>query len=600
MSSANTVKIDYVDGVRFRRGVVAAASKLIANSPHLDAINVFPVPDGDTGANMAGTMRSIVSSTGKSVERSIEKMTALIADSALDGAKGNSGAILAQFLCGFAEGVKDMPKLSPADFAQAASVAAKRSCEAISEPKDGTILSVIRDWAAHLHANGDNYRDFHHLLSDSLEYARNSAKCTTEKLAELKAAGVVDAGAQGFVYLLEGIVDLLENGKIEKSFLPDARNSKSFANVQDKVAVESLDFRFCTEFLIKGSDIDRVAIRDSISDMGDSLIVAGTPGSVKIHIHTNDPDAVEAIVNGYGEVVKRKVDDMLVQHKRLLADDQTVGILTDSTCDIPDELLEEYDIRVVPMRLTIDDKDYIDRVTLSSGEFYKILPGAKRALSSQPTPGDMKRAYAKVSSDYEDVVSLHVAKVLSGTFQNALTVSSPFDNVSAIDSKMLTIGLGLPVMEAARAAKKGATAAEVRRVADRAVENVKIFVTIDCLDYAVRGGRLSKGQGMIAKALNIKPILQFAGEGHPKVVAKSFGVKRQEDALIKLVRDNAYGRGNFKYAISHADTPETAERFRRILKAEFGKEPEFVVEASPVLGLHSGPGACAVAFITDD
>ncbi|WP_373682457.1 DAK2 domain-containing protein [Desulfovibrio sp. JC010] len=579
---------------------MAAASKLIANSPHLDAINVFPVPDGDTGANMAGTMRSIVSSTGKSVERSIEKMTALIADSALDGAKGNSGAILAQFLCGFAEGVKDMPKLSPADFAKAASVAAKRSCEAISDPKDGTILSVIRDWAEHLHANGESYRDFHHLLSDSLDYARNSVKCTTEKMAVLKAAGVVDAGAQGFVYLLEGIVDLLENGKIEKSFLPDSRNSKSFANVQDKVAVESLDFRFCTEFLIKGKDIDRAAIRDSISDMGDSLIVAGTPGSVKIHIHTNDPDAVEAIVSGYGEVVKRKVDDMLIQHKRLLADDRKVGILTDSTCDLPDEVIEKYDIRMVHMRLTLDEQEFIDRVTLNSGDFYKMLPGTRRALSSQPYPGDMKRAYAKVSSDYEDVVSLHVGKVLSGTFQNALTVSNPFDNVSAIDSKKLSIALGLPVLEAARAAKNGATAAEVRRVADRAVENVKIFVTIDCLDYAVRGGRLSKGQGMIAKALNIKPILQFAGEGQPKVVAKSFGVKRQEDALIKLVKENAYGRGNFRYAISHADTPETAERFRKILKDEFGADPEFIVEASPVLGIHSGPGACAVAFITDE
>ncbi|WP_319759370.1 DegV family protein [Maridesulfovibrio sp.] len=600
MTTANTVKIDYVDGVRFRRGVVAAASRLIANSPHLDAINVFPVPDGDTGANMAGTMRSIVSSTGKSVERSIEKMTALIAESALDGAKGNSGAILAQFLCGFAEGVKDMPKLSPSDFAKAASMAAKRSCEAISEPKDGTILSVIRDWAAHLHANGDSYRDFHHLLSDSLEYARNSAKCTTEKLAELRAAGVVDAGAQGFVYLLEGIVDLLENGKIEKSFLPDSRNSKSFINVQDKVAVESLDFRFCTEFLLKGENIDREAIREAICEMGDSLIVAGTLGSVKIHIHTNEPDAVENIVSGYGEVVKRKVDDMLIQHKRLLADDRTVGILTDSTCDLPDEMLAEYDIRVVPMRLTIDEHEYIDRVTLSSSEFYKILPEAERALSSQPSPGDMKRAYAKVSSDYEDVVSLHIAKVLSGTFQNALTVSNPFNNVSPIDSKMLSGGLGLSVLEAARAAKNGATVAEVRRIADRAVGNVKIFVTIDCLDYAVRGGRLSKGQGIIAKALNIKPILQFAGEGQPKVVAKSFGVKRQENALIRLVKDNAYGRGNFRYAITHADAPETAEKIRKILKAEFGADPEFVVEASPVLGIHSGPGACAVAFITDE
>lgn len=600
METSNTVRIDYVDGVRFRRGVVAAASKLIANSPHLDAINVFPVPDGDTGANMAGTMHSIVNSTGKSVERSLEKMSAIIAESALDGAKGNSGAILAQFLCGFAEGVKDLPKVSPADFVQAASLAAKRSCEAISEPKDGTILSVIRDWAAHLHANGENYRDFYHLLSDSLEFARDSMKSTTEKLAELKTAGVVDAGAQGFVYLLEGIVDLLENGRIEKSFLSCKNSSLEVKGVQDKVAVDELEFRFCTEFLIKGRDIDKDALREAISGMGDSLIVAGMPGSVKIHIHTNDPDAVEKVVAGYGAVEKRKVDDMLVQHKRLLADDVRVGIVTDSTCDIPADMQKEYDIRVVPMRLSIDGKDYADQVTLSSAEFYRMLPDATKAQTSQPAPGDMKRAYAAASSDYRDVVSLHIAKVLSGTFQSAQTLSRPFENVCALDARQLSVGLGLPVLEAARAARNGASVSEVRRVAERAIANVKIFVTIDTLDYAVRGGRMSKGQGFIAKALNIKPILQFAEEGRPRVVAKSFGCRRQENALLKIFRENVCGRSNLRYAISHADAPQTAERFARILEDEFGVAPKFITEASPVLGLHSGPGACAVAFIVDD
>ncbi|CCO22061.1 DAK2 domain-containing protein [Maridesulfovibrio hydrothermalis] len=600
MQAVNIARIQYVDGVRFRRGVVAAASRLIANSPHLDEINVFPVPDGDTGANMAGTMRNIVRSTGNSLEKSIEKMSALIAESALDGAKGNSGAILAQFLCGFAEGVKDLPRLSPAEFAKAASLAARRSCEAISDPKDGTILSVIKDWASHLHANSNNYKDFHHLLSDSLEYAQTSVKATTEKLAVLKTAGVVDAGALGFVYLLEGIVDFLENGKIEKCILSDEKSSKSFSGVQAKVAVEELEFRFCTEFLIKGESIDKDAVRGAIAHMGDSLIVAGMPNSVKIHIHTNDPDAVEKIVAGFADVDTRKVDDMLVQHKRLLADGRKVGILTDSTCDIPVDIQKKYDIRVVPMRLSIDGEEFIDQVTLSSSEFYKILPGATKALTSQPSPGDMKRTYASVSSDYEDVVSLHVAKVLSGTFQNAITVSRPFDNVCALDTRQLSVGLGLPVLEAARAAQQGATAAEVRRVAENAIANVKIFVTIDTLDYAVRGGRMSKGQGLIAKVLNIKPILQFAEEGSPRVVAKSFGYKRQEDALIKLVRENAYGKGNMRYAISHADAPETAEKFTRILKNEFGVEPEFITQASPVLGLHSGPGACAVAFIVDD
>ncbi|MBI9111564.1 DAK2 domain-containing protein [Maridesulfovibrio ferrireducens] len=600
MQLENITRIQYVDGVRFRRGVVAAASRLIANSPHLDAINVFPVPDGDTGANMAGTMRSIVRSSGDSLEKSLEKMSALIAESALNGAKGNSGAILAQFLCGFAEGVKDMPRLSPSDFARVASLAARRSCEAISDPKDGTIISVIRDWAAHLSSKSHEYKDFHELLSDSLHYAQKSVKATTEKLAELKSAGVVDAGALGFVYLLEGIVDFLENGKIEKSVTLDLAPLYNVEGVQSKVAVDKLDFRYCTEFLLKGSDIDKKSVRDAISGMGDSLIVAGLPDCVKIHIHTNDPDAVEDIVSGFARVDKRKVDDMLVQHKRLLADACKVGIVTDSTCDIPAELIAEYDIRVAPLRLTIDGQEYIDHVTLTPEDFYKMLPKAEKALTSQPSPGDMKRVYARACADYENVVSLHVAKVLSGTYQNALTVSKDYENVSAFDGKQLTVALGLSVLEAARAAQKGATVAEVTKIARKAIDNVRIFVTLDTLDYAVRGGRVSKGQGLIAKALNIKPILAFEGEGHPRTVAKSFGYKRQEAALIRLVSENFYGKSHLRYAIAHAAAPEVARKFARIIKREFGVNPVFITEASPVLGLHSGPGACAVALLADD
>ncbi|OEU70469.1 MAG: dihydroxyacetone kinase [Desulfovibrio sp. S3730MH75] len=603
MQEANSIRIQYVDGVRFRRGVVAAAGRLIENSPHLDAINVFPVPDGDTGANMAGTMRSIVRSTGDSLEKSIEKMSALIAESALNGAKGNSGAILAQFLCGFAEGVKDMPRISPADFARVASLAARRSCEAIADPKDGTIVSVIKDWATHLSSKAHEYRDFHELLSDSLQTAQASVKATTEKLAELKNAGVVDAGALGFVYLLEGIVDFLENGKIEKAILTDSAllyNVRNMPNVAAKVAVKNLEFRYCTEFLLKGSEIDKSLVREAVAHMGDSLIVAGLPGCVKIHIHTNDPDKVEEIVSVFATVDKRKVDDMLVQHKRLISEGRKVGIVTDSSCDIPADIRLQYDIRVAPLRLTIDGQDYIDQVDIDSAQFYEMLPKSLKAQTSQPSPGDMKKVYECACSDYENVVSLHIAKVLSGTYQSAVTVSSDLDNLQTLDAKKLSVGLGLSVLEAARAAQNGASSVEVAEVAQKAIASAKIFVTIDTLDYAVKGGRVSKGQGMIAKFLNIKPILEFRNEGQSVTVAKAFGIKRQENALIKLVRKNVRGKSNLRFAISHADALGTAEKFARIIKDEFGVDPEFVTEASPVLGLHSGPGACAVAFLADD
>lgn len=600
MENISTYRIRYLDGVRFKRVVVAAADRLIENSPHLDSINVFPVPDGDTGANMAGTMKNIVRGTGDSLDRSIEKMSAIIAESALDGARGNSGAILAQFLCGFAEGVKDLRRVSTVDFANAATLAAKRSAEAISDPREGTILSVIKEWSAHLADNCKHYNDFPELLYDSLDYARTSVKSTTDKLADLKAAGVVDAGALGFVYLLEGIVDFLENGKIVKDTVDFGEKDEGIGAAQARVAVDSLEYRYCTEYLIKGESIDRNAVRDAVSGLGDSLIVAGLPGCVKVHIHTNEPDTVGELLSTYGRIDKKKVDDMLVQHKRILADHRKVGVVSDSTCDIPASLLEKYDIRIAPLRLSIDGEEYVDQVNITPGEFYEKLVKSEKALTSQPVPGDMKRVYKSVCADYESTVAVHLASVLSGTFRAAQTASSAFENVEVIDGNKLTVALGLPVLEAAKAAQKGLSAPEVARAAKRAVENVSIFVTLDTLDYAVKGGRVSKGQGVVAKLLNIKPILTFDHNGKPATVAKAFGLARQERALIKQVREKVYGRANLRFAIAHAAAPDTAARFADILKKEFGAEPDFISEASPVLGLHSGPGACAVAVLTDE
>ncbi|WP_027180476.1 DegV family protein [Maridesulfovibrio bastinii] len=600
MESLNSSRISYLDGVRFKRVVVAAAGRLIENSPHLDSINVFPVPDGDTGANMAGTMKNIVHSTGDSLERSIEKMSAIIAESALDGARGNSGAILAQFLCGFAEGVKNLRKISMEDFASAASLAAKRSTEAISDPREGTILSVIKEWASHLKDNCKSYQDFPELLYDSLEHARGSVKSTTEKLADLKAAGVVDAGALGFVYLLEGIVDFLENGKIAKKNIDIFGKAEPMGVAQARVAVDSLEFRFCTEYLLKGQDIDRKAIRKAVSGMGDSLIVAGLPECVKVHIHTNEPDKVGEILSSYGRIDKKKVDDMLVQHRRILADTRTVGIVSDSTCDLPKEILDEYDIRIAPLRLTLDDKEYIDQVDITSGEFYEKLVTSDKALTSQPVPGDMKRVYSSVASDYDSVVSVHIAGALSGTCRAAQTAVSGVENIEIVDGANVTVALGLIVLEAAKAAKKGLSMAEVARVAKKAAENVTIYVALDTLEYVVKGGRMSKGQGLAAKILNIKPIITFDHEGRVSTVAKVIGRERQKRTLINLVRERVYGHANLRYAVAHAAAPEVAADFSKVLHKEFGASPEFISEASPAIGIHSGPRAFAIAVLTDD
>ena len=328
-SQTQPSRISYLDGIRFRRVVRAAARRLIEKHGHLNAINVFPVPDGDTGSNMAGTMKSIVTSTTATLESSISRMSSIVAESALMGARGNSGVILAQFLAGFSEGVKDLSRVSPRDFAEAASLAAHRAVEAIAHPKEGTILTVIRDWADHLRDNCHSYKDFHHLLHDSLDRARQSVQETREKLAALKAADVVDAGGLGFVYLLEGIAEFTERGTINRRVQAEAEQADAGAmpddghatlgEAQERVAVDELTYGFCTECLIRGDAVDREELRVRLEELGDSIVVAGAGAVTRVHVHTDTPDAVFAIAAEYGEVSHHKAEDMLRQHRDLLA-----------------------------------------------------------------------------------------------------------------------------------------------------------------------------------------------------------------------------------------------------------------------------------------
>lgn len=598
--SQTPAKIRYLDGIRFKRVVQAAATRLIERHDHLNAINVFPVPDGDTGSNMAGTMRSIVSSTGDAIEQSIGRMSKVVAESALMGARGNSGVILAQFLCGFSEGVKGLGRISPQDFAKAASLAATRARESIANPKEGTILSVIHDWAAHLNENRHSYDDFHHLLRDSIVRARTSLAETREKLASLRAADVVDAGGQGFVYLLEGILEFTERGTITpRDEAPEAEAGAA----QEKVAIDDLTFGYCTECLLSGEEIDRETLRARLEPLGDSLVVAGTTSLVRVHIHTDVPDTVFGIASEYGEVGHRKVEDMLRQHRDLLGlTTQPVGIVTDSTCDLPRDLLDEFGIATVPLRLFLDDEEYADKVDISAEEFNRRLPTSRSARTSQPAPADFVTAYRKQLSRHRDIVSLHVMGMYSGTCQSAHTVGKGFDgHVHVLDTRTLSCGLGLVVLEAARRAREGMSADEVLRLAERDASNLRVFVSMDTLDFAVRGGRMSRGTGMVAKLLHIKPVVEFAvrNEGKVDVVAKAIGVRRSEERLLELLRRDSEGMTGLRFAIAHVGAPATALRYAEQLQQRFGVAPEYIMPASAVLGTHSGPGACAVAMLGD-
>jgi len=250
-------KIKYLDGIRLHRALVAGINKVISRQDYLNKINVFPVPDGDTGTNMAFTLTAILEGTRKRVHPDVDQMLITVADSALDGARGNSGVILAQFFQGLCDGAAQIKKMDSDGFSNAINCGANYAREALSEPKDGTILSVLTDFSNHIiKLINLGHTDFTTLLEKGMQQAEKSLANTMNQLEVLRKAGVVDAGAQGFVDLLEGILDFISTGSIkEYNEIP----TSSYPSVKIRTAGNevNLEYRYCTECTVIGNNIDR-------------------------------------------------------------------------------------------------------------------------------------------------------------------------------------------------------------------------------------------------------------------------------------------------------------------------------------------------------
>ena len=217
-----------------------------------------------------------------------------------------------------------------------------------------------------------------------MEEAQRSLKRTTLQMGVLAKAKVVDAGAQGFIYLLEGIQDFIQTGKIQEV---------DQIEIQQITISEPITFnekyRYCTECLISGENVDRNFIKTQLAELGDSIVVAGSKSKVKIHIHTDTPKTIVNICQKFGVVTDEKADDMLRQQHDAHGVHHDVAVIVDSGCDLPEEILKKYNIHMVPVRLNFGQDHYVDKITISSEEFWKELKSnPTHPQTSQPTPGD--------------------------------------------------------------------------------------------------------------------------------------------------------------------------------------------------------------------
>ncbi|HEY3203542.1 MAG TPA: DegV family protein, partial [Thermoanaerobaculia bacterium] len=579
------ISIGYLDGNRLCRAVIAGAHFVAERAEPLNKINVFPVADGDTGTNIASTLQKVAAGISRLRQRHLRKMSRALADEAVEGARGNSGAILAQFFCGFSEGLPDAPRTTTRGFGAAVVRAAESAYSAIARPVEGTILTVIRDWARSVADRAGEIRDFGVLLPESLEAARQSLGNTPKQLKVLQKAGVVDAGAQGFVYLLEGIV---------KYFRESARLAPTPTAAEDiRAAVfdrtpEAILFRYCTEALLEGDAIDRDGLRRETALLGDSIVMAGGASRIRLHVHTNEPEKLFDMAARFADVAQTKVEDMRAQHESRFEANRAerVGVVTDSTCDLPLSMLEDLHVGVVPVRVYFGSENYLDKVTITPSEFYARFAVTDVApKTSQPPPADFTQVYGNVATHAASIVSVHLSARLSGTYQAAIVGSRPVPKtkIEHVDSRNASVGLGLVVRAAAEAAASGKGTEEVARTARDAAERVRIFIAVPTLKHLVRGGRVSPLRGFVAKILGLLPILTISREGLAEPAAKARGFAAARREMMRLLFEEAGERVSVsrRFGVAHCDAETVAEELAREIREHYPESDVTIVECGP-------------------
>ena len=308
-------------GYELREMLSASTRWLEKNATAINALNVFPVPDGDTGTNMLLTMRSMMEEAAGVQEDNASVMAQALARGALMGARGNSGVILSQIFRGFAEGLDGTASFGPPEMAQAFERASVLAYKGIIRPKEGTMLTVIKDVAAAAKDNvGASAGVMEDLMETAVQEARRSVARTPELLDVLKEAGVVDAGGQGLCIIFEGILHYLR-GEAESIELMEVESPSALQPAfiaARSIETETEAYGYCTTFIIKGQNLNADRVREELEPKGDSIVVVGDDTTVKIHIHTPQPGAILEFGTSYGSLHDIKIQNMDEQHEEFL------------------------------------------------------------------------------------------------------------------------------------------------------------------------------------------------------------------------------------------------------------------------------------------
>ena len=542
------IEIKILNPVRLTKLFIAASRWLSKYADVLNDLNVYPVPDGDTGTNMSMTLQSVENALiGLQSEPNMEELVDIISEAVLLGARGNSGTILSQIIQGFLDAVRDKEEIDIDTAAKAFVSAKERAYKAVSQPVEGTILTVIRKVSEAAIAYDGPKDDFIPFLVNLKNAAADAVEDTPNLLPKLKEAGVVDAGGKGIFYVFEGF----EKSVTDPEMLKDlARIANSQVNRKQKLEYinkNEIKFKYCTEFIIESGSFDLDEYKEKISKLGDSMVVAQTRKKTKTHIHTNNPGQALEIAGSLGDLNNIKIENMEIQHSHVLVKEEELnkvdirGIVKETVPEEPKLLFNEKNIENnVAIYAVVDNKNIAD-LFLKDGASATLIGGQTKNPSVSDIEEGLKKIKAKTiyilpnnkniiasaklaaERDNRDIIVIDTKTMLEGyyftknrkmnlqtllrqlKFNNSIEITKAVRDTKVNDIE-IKIGDNIALVNGSLTEKAERVEDLIKKIYEKYANDNTLAVTV------VRGKTATEEGNQIIKSKSFKKFYEYDGE----------------------------------------------------------------------------------------
>jgi uncharacterized protein len=585
-----------LDAEQLYFATIAGCHAVIREREMLNAINVFPIQDGDTGDNMAATANAVISHA--TLKQSIKDTLQSVAYASMTGARGNSGMIFSQFFNALADFAVEDEHLNMHRFSELLQNAATRVRAAILNPIDGTMLTIMENWSTYTFEAAQQVPCFRTALQTITIKLQQAVTETTQALAALQAANVVDAGALGFFHFVNGF----------SRFIADPSSLSTLQTNHDALPAPHLDFcatqrpehgRFCTEAMLSHEHLDQNLLMDTLKQHGDSIVVSSNTQQCRFHLHTDKPWEVFETLQTMGRIHHPKIDDMLRQYQTINERLHSIAIVTDSNADLPWAFYDEHQIHIIPLNVHIEEHDLLDRFGIQSSQFYKNLDSYhSHPKTSCPSTLSIEQKLKPLAEKYEHVLILSIAQVLSGTHDTIKHISEKYPNMHVINTKRCSAAQGLLVTEAAQAIQSGLSIDAVIEKIDSLISKTEFWFMVHEMTALIRSGRINKIIGKMAQLSGLKPIFSMMGDGKAHLAGQAFSEPNALQKILHQIELRIEAGERLKaYCLVHAGAPDIADLFAQKTTEILGFPPVYIESVSVTVGVHAGSGCVGLAAI---